>query len=104
MNLRKMWLNINGVDRVFTCDPEVDTLADVLRRIGLTGTKVGCGTGVCGSCSVILNSELIRSCTRKVKAIKEYSTVITIEGIGKQDPPHSRPDGLHHRRADHLKP
>ena len=82
MNLRKMWLNINGVDRVFTCDPEVDTLADILRRMGLTGTKVGCGTGVCGSCSVVLNGELVRSCTRKVRAIKEYSTVITIEGIG----------------------
>ncbi|NBI08406.1 hypothetical protein D1641_00005, partial [Colidextribacter sp. OB.20] len=88
MNLRKMWLNINGVDRVFTCDPEVDTLADVLRRVGLTGTKVGCGTGVCGSCSVILNGELVRSCTRKVRAIKEYSTVITIEGIGTPQNPH----------------
>ena len=88
MNLRKMWLNINGVDRVFTCDPEADSLADVLRRIGLTGTKVGCGTGVCGSCSVILNGELVRSCTRKVRAIKEYSTVITIEGIGTPQHPH----------------
>lgn len=88
MNLRKMWLNINGVDRVFTCDPEVDTLSDILRRIGLTGTKVGCGTGVCGSCSVITNGELVRSCTRKVRAIKEYSTVITIEGIGTPQNPH----------------
>lgn len=88
MNLRKMWLKINGVDRVFTCDPEVDTLSDILRRIGLTGTKVGCGTGVCGSCSVILNGELVRSCTRKVRAIKEYSTVITIEGIGTPQNPH----------------
>ena len=88
MNLRKMWLNINGVDRVFTCDPEADSLADVLRRIGLTGTKVGCGTGVCGSCSVVLNGELVRSCTRKIRAIKEYSTVITIEGIGTPQNPH----------------
>ncbi|MCI8686697.1 MAG: molybdopterin-dependent oxidoreductase [Lawsonibacter sp.] len=88
MNLRKMWLNINGVDRVFSCDPEVDTLSDILRRIGLTGTKVGCGTGVCGSCSVITNGELVRSCTRKVRAIKEYSTVITIEGIGTPQNPH----------------
>ncbi len=89
MKLRKMWLNINGVDRVFTCDPEKDRLSDVLRRMGLTGTKVGCGTGVCGSCSVILNGELIRSCTRKVSAIKEYSTVLTIEGIG--TPTHLHP-------------
>ena len=89
MYLKKMWLHINGVDRVFTCDPEVDTLADVLRRMGLTGTKVGCGTGVCGSCSVILNGELVRSCARKIKGIKEYSEVITIEGIG--TPTHLHP-------------
>ena len=42
----KMTLNINGADRTFICDPEKDTLATVLRRLGLTGTKVGCGTGV----------------------------------------------------------
>lgn len=82
MKLRKMWLNINGANRVFICNPEKDSLADVLRRMGLTGTKVGCGTGVCGSCSVVLDGKLIRSCTKKVKTVKEYSTVITIEGIG----------------------
>ena len=37
MKLRKMMLNINGVDRMFMCDPENDKLSDVLRRIGLTG-------------------------------------------------------------------
>ena len=82
MKLRKMWLNINGANRMFTCDPEKDSLADVLRRMGLTGTKVGCGTGVCGACSVILNGKLIRSCVKKIKTVEEYSKVITIEGIG----------------------
>lgn len=82
MKLRKMTLNINGADRTFICDPEKDTLASVIRRLGLTGTKVGCGVGVCGACSVILNEEVIRSCTRKIKSIKEYSKIITIEGIG----------------------
>ena len=57
MNLKKMTLNINGADRMFICDPEKDTLASVLRRLGLTGTKVGCGTGVCGACSVILRRQ-----------------------------------------------
>ena len=33
---------------MFICDPAKDTLADVIRRLGLTGTKVGCGIGVCG--------------------------------------------------------
>jgi aldehyde oxidoreductase len=77
-----MWLNINGANRIFMCDPEKDSLADVLRRLGLTGTKVGCDTGVCGSCSVILNGRLVRSCTRKMRTIEEYSEVLTIEGIG----------------------
>jgi aldehyde oxidoreductase len=82
MKLKKMWLNINGVNRMFACDPEKDTLAEVLRRLGLTGVKVGCGTGVCGACSVILDGKVIRSCTRKIGSVKEYSKVITIEGIG----------------------
>ena len=54
-------MNINGVDRFATCDPENDTLAEVLRRMGLTGVKIGCGTGVCGACSVILNGEVSES-------------------------------------------
>ena len=61
MALRKMWLNINGANRMFICDPAKDTLAEVLRRIGCTSVKIGCDIGVCGSCSVILNGELIRS-------------------------------------------
>ncbi len=82
MALKKMWLNINGANRIFICDPEKDSLADVLRRIGCTSVKVGCNTGVCGSCSVILNGELIRSCIRKIGRVEEYSKVITVEGIG----------------------
>jgi aldehyde oxidoreductase len=82
MKLKKMTLNINGVDRMFICDPARDTLATVLRRIGLTGVKVGCGTGVCGACSVILDGKVIRSCTRKITAIAEYSEITTVEGIG----------------------
>ncbi|HPW40186.1 MAG TPA: molybdopterin-dependent oxidoreductase [Bacillota bacterium] len=82
MKLRKMWLNVNGANRMFACNPEKDTLASVLRRMGLTGVKVGCGTGVCGACSVILNGKVIRSCTKKISTVEEYSKVITIEGIG----------------------
>jgi aldehyde oxidoreductase len=89
MKFRKLTFRINGVDRMFVCDPEEDTLSDVLRRIGLTGVKVGCGTGVCGACSVILDGKVIRSCTKKIAAVPEYSTVTTIEGIG--SPQHLHP-------------
>lgn len=80
--IRKMFLNINGVERMVMADIDHDTLADVLRRMGLTGTKLGCGTGHCGACSIILDGEVVRACTRKIKNIPEYSKIITIEGIG----------------------
>ncbi|MBQ1352450.1 MAG: molybdopterin-dependent oxidoreductase [Firmicutes bacterium] len=82
MKLRKMTLNINGADRMFIFDPAKDKLSDVLRRLGLTGTKVGCGVGVCGSCNVIVNKKVVRSCTKKVATMAEFDEVITVEGIG----------------------
>ncbi|MEG2174100.1 MAG: molybdopterin cofactor-binding domain-containing protein [Oscillospiraceae bacterium] len=89
MTLTHKWLNINGADRMFICDPEKDTLATVLRRLGLTGVKIGCGVGVCGACTVILDNKTIRSCNRKIKTVKDYSSVTTIEGIG--SPNHLHP-------------
>ena len=82
-------LYLNGVLRPVICDPEKDNLALVLRRMGLTGVKVGCGTGVCGACSILLNGEVIRSCTKKMKSVPEYSEILTIEGIG--TPQHLHP-------------
>ncbi|MDR3304822.1 MAG: molybdopterin-dependent oxidoreductase [Clostridiales Family XIII bacterium] len=80
--LKKMTLNINGADRTLVCDPQNDTLASVLRRLGLTGVKIGCGTGVCGACSVVMDGKVIRSCTRRITSVKEYAKIVTIEGIG----------------------
>ena len=85
--LRKMWLNINGANRMFMCEPD-EKLSDVLRRLGCTSVKVGCDVGVCGSCSVILNGEVVRSCTKKMNRIEEFSKVITVEGIGTPMHPH----------------
>ncbi len=82
MALRKMWLRINGASRILVCDPNKDSLADVLRRIGLTGTKVGCNMGQCGACTVILNGEVVRSCVKKMKNVRDHDEILTIEGIG----------------------
>jgi aldehyde oxidoreductase len=89
MKLTRLSLTINGVERPVVCDPEKDNLAVVIRRLGLTGTKIGCGTGVCGACSVLLNGKVIRSCTKKMKTVPEYSEILTIEGIG--TPQHLHP-------------
>jgi aldehyde oxidoreductase len=82
MALQRLTLVINGVERAVVADPAQDTLADVIRRIGLTGTKIGCGTGQCGACSVLLDGKVVRSCVRKIGSVDEHSNIITIEGIG----------------------
>lgn len=53
----------------------------VLRTdLGLTGTKFGCGASLCGSCTIIVNKEAVRSCRLPVKEIQGQD-VITIEGL-----------------------
>jgi len=88
MALKSYWLNINGAKRMCVCDPDKDTLAAVLRRMGLTGTKIGCNGGQCGACSVILNGEVVRSCVKRMRMLKDEDVITTIEGIG-------TPDNLH---------
>jgi aldehyde oxidoreductase len=84
----KKLLNINGVPKTVMCEPSAK-LADVLRgQLGLTGTKVACGQGQCGSCSVILNGKVVRSCTTTMKRVPAESEIITIEGVG-------TPENLH---------
>ncbi len=71
---------INGDEREFLCAPD-ETLLDVLRdRLGLTGSKEGCGTGDCGACSVMLNGRLVCSCL-VLAAEAEGAEVDTIEGM-----------------------
>ncbi len=82
MSIQRKILIVNGVEREVLCDMSKDTLASIVRRLGLTGTKVGCGTGQCGACALIIDGALARSCTKKMKNIAEYSCIETIEGLG----------------------
>lgn len=84
----KRVLNINGLPRTLIVNEE-DSLAKVLReQMLLTGCKVGCGQGQCGTCTVILNGKAIRSCIVKMKKVEENAEITTIEGLG-------TPDNLH---------
>ena len=75
---------INGDAYEFLCQPE-ETLLEVLRdRLGLTGTKEGCGTGDCGACSVVLDSRLVCSCL-VLGAEAEGRRIETIEGMAEGD-------------------
>jgi carbon-monoxide dehydrogenase small subunit len=56
-------------------------LAYVLRSdLGLTGTKIGCGEGLCGACTVLLDGEAVRSCSTPLTSVAGRS-VLTIEGL-----------------------
>jgi glutamate synthase (NADPH) small chain len=67
--MEKKLLNINGISRTRVVDPDAN-LADVLRgQLGLTGTKIGCGTAQCGACSVIMDGKVVRSCVTKMKKV-----------------------------------
>ena len=71
---------INGDAVEFVCSPG-ETLLDVLRnRLGLTGSKEGCGTGDCGACSVTVDGRLVCSCL-VLGAEAEGREVTTVEGL-----------------------
>lgn len=73
---------VNGIERNMFVEASA-TLATVLReQLGLTGTKVGCGEGQCGACSVILDGKVVRSCITKMSRVPDMAQVTTIEGIG----------------------
>jgi carbon-monoxide dehydrogenase small subunit len=75
-------ITVNGTLRQLKVAPEqllVDVLRDTLR---LTGTKVGCETGQCGACGVLLNGVSVKSCA--VLAVQaDGSEVVTIEGLAR---------------------
>jgi aerobic-type carbon monoxide dehydrogenase small subunit (CoxS/CutS family) len=73
---------LNGKKTEVQIDPN-QTLLWVLRNhFGLTGTKYGCGIGFCGSCTVLIDQEPIRSCTSSIGDVAGKN-VVTIEGLAK---------------------
>lgn len=78
---------VNGVAHSLDA-PETATLLDVLRnRLGLMGTRYGCGLEQCGSCMVLVDGQPVHSCTREIGTVAKRS-VTTVEGMGTADKPH----------------
>ena len=84
----KYTLNVNGETRTVDVRDSGEPLLYVLRNaLGLTGAKYGCGLGQCGSCTVIVDGEAVRSCLIPVASLAGKK-VTTIEGLGTPDKPH----------------
>jgi len=74
-------LTINGTPREVSFASADRTLLSVLRdEFDLTGAKVGCGIGVCGACTVIVDGEMVSSCIQ-LAVLTDGSTVRTVEGL-----------------------
>ncbi|HNX85191.1 MAG: (2Fe-2S)-binding protein [Bacteroidales bacterium] len=71
---------LNGRDTELVTDPNQILLWVLRNNFGLTGTKFGCGIGFCGSCTVLIDNEPVRSCMTAVGDIAGRS-VVTIEGM-----------------------
>lgn len=75
-------LKVNGVARQFDGDTEMPLLWYLRDMLQMTGTKYGCGMGLCGSCTVHLNGAATRSCLTPMSSV-EGKDVVTIEGLSK---------------------
>ncbi len=73
-------LKVNGADRSYDGDPEMPLLWYLRDELGLTGTKFGCGMGLCGACTVHLNGKAVRSCSTSMDDAAGKN-VVTIEAI-----------------------
>jgi nicotinate dehydrogenase subunit A len=80
-------LRINGFARSIESADSDKPLLYVLRGLGLTATKFGCGLGQCGACTVLMDGKSVRSCQTTIGGAKGKA-VMTLEGLGSTGTPH----------------
>jgi isoquinoline 1-oxidoreductase alpha subunit len=73
-------LKVNGTAKEFTGDPEMPLLWYLRDFLQLTGSKFGCGLGLCGACTVHVNGDAARSCLTPMRMAAEKE-IVTIEGL-----------------------
>lgn len=78
--MEQITLKVNGRERTVTTAPESKLLWVLRDDLELTGTKFGCGAGLCGACTVHVNGEAVRSCSTRVGDVAGKN-ITTIEGL-----------------------
>jgi nicotinate dehydrogenase subunit A len=80
-------LNVNREMREVTVEAATPLLYVLRNDLELNGAKFGCGLGQCGSCTVMVGGEAVRSCRTPVSAVGSKA-ITTLEGLGSTDAPH----------------
>jgi len=81
-------LQVNGQSHRVDADPDTPLLFVLSDDLALRGPKFGCGLGQCGSCTVMIKGEAVRSCVTPVSAV-DTSEITTLEGLGTVEKPHA---------------
>jgi nicotinate dehydrogenase subunit A len=80
-------LKVNGQTHSLDVDPTTPLLYVLSDDLGLRGPKFGCGLGQCGSCTVLVKGQAVRSCITAVESVLGVE-IVTLEGLGTVDKPH----------------
>ena len=92
--MRPIEISVNGESHSAEVEPRQLLVFFLREQLGLTGTVVGCDTSSCGSCTVLLDGESVKSCT--VLAVQaDGHEVTTVEGIGTADDLHPVQQAFH---------
>jgi isoquinoline 1-oxidoreductase subunit alpha len=78
--MKKIAFTVNDISRSFTGNPELPLLWYLRDELHLTGTKFGCGKGLCGACTVQIDGEAVRSCITPMQSVAGKK-IVTIEGL-----------------------
>ena len=82
-------LNVNGrAAAVEVDDPDMPLLYALRDNLGLHGPRFGCGLGQCGSCTVHIDGEAVRSCITPLSSVAPGQRIVTLEGLGSPENPH----------------
>jgi len=81
-------LKVNGRSVTLEADPATPLLYILSDDLALRGPKFGCGLGQCGSCTVIVKGQAVRSCVTPVSSVSG-GEITTLEGLGSSEKPHA---------------
>ena len=73
-------LNVNGTARSFDGDDDMPLLWYLRDELRLTGTRFGCGAGLCGACTVHVDGQAVRACQTQMRTVQS-KRIVTIEGL-----------------------